>query len=113
MATSKANFYQPGHTLDYPNTTTAAIPANTIVSLISRVGVIGMDINPGEVGVVHVEGVFKMPKAAGVAVTMGQLVYFNVAAGSITTSASGCIPAGYAAAAAIAADSVVLVKLLG
>lgn len=110
MAT-KASFYQPGHTLDYPNTTSATIPANTIVSLVSRVGVIGMDIKAGETGVVHVEGVFKMPKING-ALDMGTLVYLN-SAGSITSSASGSVPAGYVAANAAANDATVLVKLLG
>ena len=110
MAT-KASFYQPGHTLDYPNTTTDIIPANTIVSLVSRVGVIGMDIKPGELGVVHVEGVFKMPKVTG-ALTMGTLVYLN-SDGKITATASSNVSAGYVAADAAADGETVLVKLLG
>lgn len=110
MAT-KASFYQPGHTLDYPNTTSDIIPANTIVSLVSRVGVIGMDIKAGETGVVHVEGVFKMPKVTG-ALPMGTLVYLN-SDGKITSTASSNVPAGYVAASAVADDETVLVKLLG
>lgn len=110
MAT-KASFYQPGHTLDYPNTTSDTIPANTIVSLVSRVGVIGMDIKAGETGVVHVEGVFKMPKITG-ALNMGTLVYLN-SDGKITSTASSNVPAGYVATSAAAEDEAVFVKLLG
>ena len=62
MATPKATYYQPGNTLDYVNSTSEVIPANTIVSLTTRVGVIGMDIEPGAVGVVHVTGVYKRPR---------------------------------------------------
>ena len=99
MATTKATYYQPGNTLDYVNSTSEVIPANTIVSLTTRVGV------------VHVTGVYKMPKVTG-ALTMGTAVFLNTD-GKITATASSNIPAGYVAGDAGANDDVVLVKLLG
>ena len=111
MATTKATYYQPGNTLDYVNSTSEVIPANTIVSLTTRVGVIGRDIEPGAVGVVHVTGVYKMPKVTG-ALNMGTAVFLNTD-GKITATASSNIPAGYVAGDAGANDDVVLVKLLG
>ena len=97
MATTKATYYQPGNTLDYVNSTSEVIPANTI--------------EPGAVGVVHVTGVYKMPKVTG-ALTMGTAVFLNTD-GKITATASSNIPAGYVAGDAGANDDVVLVKLLG
>lgn len=108
---AKAIYWQRGESLDYPNTTDATIAANTVVSLGTRVGVIGTDILPGEKGSVHVTGVFEMPKSGSSAITMGAAVYFDGT--GITTTASSNTPAGYAAQASGTTDTVVLVKLLG
>ena len=107
---SKAAYWQRGESLDYKNTGTEVIEANTIVVLGTRIGVIGTDINPGETGSVHVTGVYEIEKTSKEAITMGAAVYFD---GTGITAATGGTPAGYAAAAAEAADTVILVKLLG
>ena len=70
-------------------------------------------IKAGELGHLHVVGVFEMPKAASTAIAMGAAVYYDASAGNITTTSSSNVPAGYAAAAAGANDTTVLVKLLG
>lgn len=49
----KAEYWQRGETLDYKNTGTATIEANTVVIFGSRIGVAGTDIMPGEVGSLH------------------------------------------------------------
>jgi predicted RecA/RadA family phage recombinase len=108
---SKATFWQRGETLDYKNTTAAVIEENTIIEIGTRIGITGTYINPNEVGSLHVVGVFEMPKVAAEAITMGAAVYFDGSA--ITTVATDNTPAGYAAASAEAADTTVLVKLLG
>lgn len=108
---AKAIYWQRGESLDFPNATEATIAANTIVSLGTRVGVVGTDIHPGEKGSLHVTGVFEMPKTATTAITMGAAVYFDGT--GITTTAASNVPAGYATQAAAAGDKVVLVKLLG
>lgn len=61
----KASYLQRGETIDYVNSGTEIIEANTIVVLGSRIGVAGTDILPGEKGSLHVTGVFGMPKGSG------------------------------------------------
>ena len=58
---ASAVFWQRGEALDYLNSGSTTIEANTIVTYGSRIGVIGCDIAPGEVGSLHVAGVFRMP----------------------------------------------------
>lgn len=104
-----ANFYQRGEALDYTNSTSATIEANTIVAYGSRVGVVGCDILPGEVGSLHVEGVFEMPLADTTAVDAGTDVYWNGT--GITATASNNTKAGFAVQAAVAGDETILVKI--
>ena len=107
----KATYWQRGETLDY--TPKKAVENGEVVSLGTRIGVAGSDIKAGELGHLHVVGVFEMPKAASTAIAMGAAVYYDASAGNITTTSSSNVPAGYAAAAAGANDATVLVKLLG
>ncbi len=71
----KAAFWQRGEAIDYKNTTKMTIPANTVVAIGSRVGVAGGDIPPGEIGALHVCGVFEMPKADEDEIQIGTDVY--------------------------------------
>lgn len=107
---SKAAYWQRGESLDYTNNGTAVIEANTIITLGTRIGVAGTDIIPGEKGSVHVTGVYEIQKTGTEAIDMGAAVYFDGT--GITNDTSGT-PAGYAAAAAEADATVILVKLLG
>lgn len=107
----KAYYWQRGESLDY--IPTKAVAAGEVVSLGTRIGVAGSDIAANELGHLHVVGVFKMPKAASTAITMGAALYFDESSEKITTTADSNIPAGYAAADAGANDAMVLVKLLG
>jgi len=107
---SKATYWQRGESLDYVNNTTAAIEANTIISLGTRIGIAGTSINPGEKGSLHVTGVYEIEKTGTEEIAMGAAVYFD---GTGITNATGGTPAGYAAAAATADAKVILVKLLG
>ncbi len=108
----KAEFWQRGETLGYTNTGTAVIEANTVITFGGRTGVAGTDILPGETGSLHVTGVFEMPKTAEGAVSMGTDVYFD-GDGITDTKGDGTVLAGYAAQAAAAGDTVILVKLAG
>lgn len=107
----KAIYLRQGLTLNYPNTSGTTISAGDIVPLGSRVGVAGCDIAAGEVGAVHLVGVFRTPKKASEAIALGETVYYS--ADGITATAADNVPAGYAVAAADAADEFVCVKLLG
>ncbi|MCL2563598.1 MAG: DUF2190 family protein [Oscillospiraceae bacterium] len=108
----KATFWQAGNALDYQNTGNTVIEAGSVVDLNTRIGVAGTNIQPEQVGSVHVEGVFVMPKAAG-AIALGAAVFYNSTAGNITTTGGGNTPAGYAVQAAAADGVTVYVKLLG
>jgi len=116
---SKAAFWQRGEALDYTNTGTKTIEANTIISFGGHIGVAGTDILPGELGSLHVAGVFEIPKTATTAIEMGATVYFDgtgittAANDGATTNPTAYPLAGYAAQAAAAADTVILVKLAG
>lgn len=106
---AKASFWQRGESLDYKNGTDAVIEANTVIDLTTRIGIVGTSINPGEVGSLHVVGVYELPKTATAEVAMGTAVNFD--GNGITTEAG--TPAGYAAATSAADDATILVKLLG
>lgn len=116
---SKAAFWQRGETLDYKNDTDTKIEANTVISFGSHIGVAGTDIMPGELGSLVVTGVFEIDKTEAGAIEMGTTVYFDgtgitTAANDGATSNPTAYPlAGYAAQAAAAADTVILVKLGG
>lgn len=109
---SKAIYWQRGETLDYKNNEPLTIEANTIITFGKRIGIAGTDILPGEVGSLHVTGIFEMPKTTAGEIKLGTDVYFD---GSGITNVVGeeTILAGYAAQAAAASDTVVLVKLAG
>ncbi len=116
---SKATYWQRGETLDYTNTSTETIEANTVIVFGTHIGIAGTHILPGETGVLHVTGVFEIPKAEKQALEMGINVYFD---GSGVTAAKNdgaaenpvAYPlAGYTVQAAAADDMVALVKLAG
>lgn len=109
---SKAAYWQRGETLDYRNDTDTKIEANTVISFGSHIGVAGTDILPGELGSLHVMGVFEIPKTDATVIEMGTEVYFD-GEGITATKGDNAIMAGYAAQAAAAADTVILVKLAG
>lgn len=106
----KAVYVQRGESLDYLNTTDETIEAGTVIELETLVGVAGTDIPAGQLGSVHVTGVFQIPKTDAAEIPMGTEVYYD---GTGITTASGTTLAGYAAADAAAADAVVSVKLRG
>ena len=94
---SKASYWQRGETLDYKNTGSSTIEANTVVELTGRVGIDKTGTNE---------------------IAFGQPVYFDKtgitdAANNGETSGSkvAYTPAGFAAKAAAAGDAKVLVKI--
>lgn len=108
MATAK--FWQKGERIDYVNSGSAKISANTIILFGSRIAVAGADIQVGEKGALVVEGVFELPKD-NAAITAGAEVYWDATDSNITATATNNTKAGYAVAAAVADDSTVLVKI--
>lgn len=116
----KAAFWQRGDSIDYKNTAKTTIPANTVVAIGSRVGVAGGDIPPGEIGALHVCGVFEMPKADEDEIQIGTDVYstgegITKSADNGKTSDEKVVypSAGYAIETAAASDTKVKVRLVG
>lgn len=108
-----AEYVQRGETLDYRNATDKVIPCDTVVAVGGRIGVTGGEIKPGELGSLHMVGVFKLPKTGTDAIEMGAAVHFDGAGITATAAEGTTTPAGYAAAPSEAGDKFVLVKLPG
>lgn len=106
----KANYIQKGANIDYINNTGAKIAAGDVVSLTSRIGIAGTDIEAGATGSLATEGVFAIEKAASLDIAQGDPVYFSTESKTITKTATD-VPAGWAIAAAAAADAEVRVKI--
>ena len=105
-----AVYCQPGETLDYENKTEEKILANTVILFGKHIGVAGGDIEPGELGVLNMVGVFDIPKKSGEVLSAGDSVVFTDADG-IAKSTDTVM--GYAVEAAAAEAATVKVKLLG
>lgn len=111
---SKAAYWQRGETIDFRNETKNVIEENTVAVIGKRIGITGMRIEPGEMGDLHVTGVFEFPKKPGEEASLGCELFFDVEAGHITTTtAEGLTVAGFAAAKAEADATTVLVKING
>lgn len=109
----KATYVQRGETVDYTNSTKEKIENGTVVSLSTRIAVVGDDIQPESKGILHVVGVFELKKADSEKITQGAEVYYDATHDTITATADSNIPAGYAVKEAAANDKTVSVKLLG
>jgi predicted RecA/RadA family phage recombinase len=105
-------YIQRGETIDYVNAGAALIPAGTVVSLTTRIGIAGCDIAVGATGSLHLGGVFEGAKAA-VAIAQGEAVFYDPVADNFTNVATSNIPAGWAVAAELLAATTVNVQLLG
>lgn len=67
----------------------------------------------GDIAIVHIKGIWKLPKVAGNAWTQGQPLYWDATTRSITGTVATNILAGYAELAAASADTTgnVILKL--
>lgn len=108
----KAIYVQEGKNLDYQNTGSAVIAAGEVVVLGGHIGIAAGDIAVGEKGALCMEGVFRLPKKADEAISVGADVYYSEA-GMTVVNAGSAVAVGYAVNAAAEADGTVTVKLLG
>lgn len=106
-----SNFIQQGRTLTFIAPSGGV--TNGVLILVQNMVVV--PTSTALVGVAFegdVEGVFGCIKTAGAAWTTGQVLYWDTATGGFTTAASATARrAGFAAAAALSADTVGVVKL--
>lgn len=101
------NYVQDGDTIDF--IATADTASGDPVVLGDLVGVSLADVKSGVAGVAAANGVWSLPKAAGVEIAQGVSVYLKD--GAITTDSTEAVAAGKAWAASEAAESVVSVGL--
>lgn len=106
---AKASYWQRGEALDYTNTTEDLIEAGTVLVLGTKIGIAGCDIEPGKLGSVHVEGVYRFAKSDA-AIDLGAAVSYDSATGKMAAAESGA-GNGYAVEAATADATEVLVKI--
>lgn len=109
----KCVYFQEGESIDYVNSGSAAINMGDVVVIGSHVGIAGDDIAVGDAGVLHVTGVFVMPKASSGAITLGADIKWDSSASVAAAASTGDTVIGYAVADAAADDTGVLVKLNG
>ena len=105
----KARFVQRGESIDY--TPSADVAAGDVVQQGKLVGVAKLDIKANELGALALCGVYEMTVKTGDTIAVGDTVYFDKTAGTITkTGAAGLVPFGYAVTAG-AGDGLCNVRL--
>ena len=91
----KARYVQRGESIDY--TPTADVAAGDVVQQGKLVGVAKLDIKANELGALALCGVYEFTVKTGDSIAVGDTVYFDKTAGTITkTGATGLIPFGFA-----------------
>lgn len=97
------NFIQPGKVLDYVNTTDESVESGQVVVAGALLGVALVNIVPGGVGSVQIDGVFSVPKVAGTALVQGAAVVYKADLQAFTVGAAAAGDVSGAAAVAFAA----------
>lgn len=111
-------FRAPGKTLDWTNDTGSDVAVDEVVVVNGLIGIAAVAIADTETGVLHIEGVFTVPKVSGAVITIGEPVIWDSSAGefddSAATAATGDIEnAGTAMETKGASTTTVEVKLKG
>ena len=108
----KATFVHEGDAIDYRPSEEK--PAGSVVVQNGLVGVTKRPLKEGELGSIHLTGVYELPKATGsdTALSVGTAVYWNASEGQVTTTATDNTPLGRVTAEAGDDDETVQVKLI-
>jgi predicted RecA/RadA family phage recombinase len=105
----QATFVQDGASIDY--TPVADVAAGDVVVQGDLVAVAKLDIKANKLGALATGGVFDFAKNAGVAYTVGTILYWDDAANVVTTTSAGNKQIGKVVRAAASADLTVRVRL--
>lgn len=105
------NRIQNGKSIDYVNGTGALISGGALIVFGVLFGVAVADIPDTETGAVELQGVFELPKAAGV-ITQGAKVYWDATAKNVTTTATSNTAIGACVEAVLTGASTVKVLLV-
>lgn len=104
------NFVQRGDTLTFP--APAAVLSGGVVAAGAIIGVANGDAAIGDPVDVDVTGVFDLPKVAALAISLGDVVYWDAATKLVTKTASGNAKLGVAASAVANPSGTVSVRLV-
>jgi predicted RecA/RadA family phage recombinase len=104
----QAHFIHDGKAIDFLSDT--PIPAGSVIVHGSFVGVTKLDLHSGQLGAVHVVGVYDIVKS-NAAIPLGSKVYWDVTAQQAVLTSSGNSLLGVAVADAAADDARVRVRL--
>ncbi|MPS27566.1 MAG: DUF2190 family protein [Alcaligenaceae bacterium] len=102
-------YVQPGNVLDHKPS--ADVASGAVVVLGARIAIALSAIPANTIGSVQVSGVHRLAKKTGDTFAQGALVYWDNTANNLTSTATDNTLAGFAAAAAVSADTTMLVKL--
>lgn len=102
------NFIKQGEVLNY--TSSKNILSGDLVIIGTIAGVAKTDIAVGEMGAIHITGVYSLPKS-NEAITQGAKVYWSNKNQNVTTSKQENVPIGVAANNTITSESQVHVLL--
>jgi predicted RecA/RadA family phage recombinase len=105
---AKAVFVQKGENIDY--TAASDIGYMDVVPMASCIGVALEEIASGATGAVSLTGVYELPAATSLTISVGDAVFWNTTNDNIDKDESG-VPAGIAVADKASAGESVRVKL--
>ena len=105
------NFVQRGDTLDV--TAAAAVASGDVVVIGSIIGVSNVDAEIGDSFALDVVGVFTLPKTSALAISVGDVLYYDAANKVVNKTASGTTKIGVAVTAAANPSPSVNVRLNG
>ena len=105
------NFVQKGDTLDV--TAAAAVASGDVVVIGSIIGVSNVDAEIGDSFALDVVGVFTLPKTSALAISVGDVLYYDAANKVVNKTASGNTKIGVAVTAAANPSPSVNVRLNG
>lgn len=105
------NYVQPGHTVTIP--APAAVQSGGVVIAGAIVGVAQIDADLGADVDVDTVGVWDLPKVSALAVSLGDVIYWNAAAGLANKTPTDNTRLGVAVAPAANPSGTVRVRLSG
>jgi predicted RecA/RadA family phage recombinase len=105
------NYVQRGDTLDI--VAAAAVSSGDVVIAGSIIGVANVDAEIGESFALDVVGVFTLPKTSALAISVGDVLYYDAANSVVNKTASGNTMIGVAVTAAANPSPSVNVRLNG
>jgi len=104
------NHVQKGASMPWTNATSADVASGDVVVVGDIIGVAAGDIADGAEGILFIEEVWLLPKAAPLVISQGDKVYFDATAGNVNKTDTDAL-AGVCFEGAVSAATTVKVKI--